>query len=436
MALFPDYLPATVPQNRFPLATSIPDDKELIAPRLGLAWDPANDGRTVVRAAGGLFYAAPYMPVFEQSILGNGGNPELSSQVLITTAGNPNAVIDAFRRLGIDLPSAPLNDLPVLTPAQLNAMVAPENRVIGQTVNFIDPNFHLPRAVDLKVALEREIGRGFVAGIDYTNINTSRIARVRNLNLNPPVPDATGRPVYSTARPYPMYGFVQVTEPSARSNYRGLTASLNVKRPRFTFDTYYTLSWTHSHDDTERGISNVVFDDAYNLDNEYTLANIDQRHQLATNGVFFLPKDIEVSATARFNSGRPFSALAGPDLNRDGVLRDRPVSDGKVIPRNTYTNKGYSDVSLRVQRGFDLPNRAARMIVSAELFNMFDFDNVEIGSANMVYGPGTVLQNGALVAQPSPASFGQVKDANERYLLNSTLRSAPFQAQLGVRLQF
>ena len=36
MALLPDYLPATVPANRFPLATSIPDDKDLVAPRLGL----------------------------------------------------------------------------------------------------------------------------------------------------------------------------------------------------------------------------------------------------------------------------------------------------------------------------------------------------------------------------------------------------------------
>src|SRR5262249_9937298 len=34
MALLPGYQRATIPENRFPLATSIPDDKELIAPRL------------------------------------------------------------------------------------------------------------------------------------------------------------------------------------------------------------------------------------------------------------------------------------------------------------------------------------------------------------------------------------------------------------------
>lgn len=275
-----------------------------------------------------------------------------------------------------------------------------------------------------------------MTSIDFTNINTSRIARVRNINLTPPTPDATGRPIYSTVRPYPSYGFVQVTEPSARSRYSGMTTGFNVKRARYSMDLYYTLGWSYSHDDTERGISGIVFDDAYNLENEYTLSNIDQRHQFAANGVFFLPKQLEFSATARFDSGRPFSATAGSDLNRDGVIRDRPVIDGRVIPRNTYTNNGYSDVSLRVQRGFSLPNDSARMIVSLELFNVFDFDNVEVGSANFVYGPGTVLQKGVLATAPVPATFGKVKDANGNYLRNSTLRGAPFQAQFGLRFQF
>lgn len=435
MALLPDYLSATIPANRFPLATGIPDDRELVAPRLGVVWDPGNSGRTVLRAAGGLFYAAPYMPVFEQAILSNGGNPELSSQVIITTTGSPNAVGDAFGRFGVDLPGAALGNLPVFTPDQLNQLVAPENRV-GQTVNYIDPAFRLPRAAHFRVALEHQLRPGFMASVDFTSINTTRISRVRNINLVAPAPDAAGRPVYGSNRPYaPTYGFVQVTESSARSNYRGIAAALNVKRTRYLFDLYYTLSWSRSHDDTERGISGIVFDDAYNLDNEYNWSNIDQRHQFAANGIFFLPRQLEVSTTMRFNSGRPYSALAGTDLNRDGVLRDRPVIDGQVLPRNTYRNKGFSEVNLRVQRGFSLRGRS-RAIVSLELFNVFNVDNVEIGSANMVFGPGTVLQNGALVGQAPPATFGQVRDANGNYLLNSALRTSPFQAQLGLRFQF
>jgi hypothetical protein len=435
IAMLPDYVNPTVPDNRFPLATSIPDAKDLIAPRLGIVWDVNNNGKTMVRAAGGLFYAAPYMPVFEQSMLTNGGNPELSSLVIIPTTGNPNAVSEAFARFGINLGAASAGALPVFTNDQLNQLVAPANRV-GQTVNYIDPDFKQPRSTHFRVALERQIGSRLTASVDFTSINTTRIARVRNLNLVQPTPDATGRPVYSTERPHgPKYGFVQVTEPSARSNYKGMTASLSARQARYVFDLYYTLGFSKSHDDTERGISSVVFDDAYNLNNEYNWSNIDQRHQFAANALVYLPHRIELSTTMRFNSGRPFSASAGSDLNRDGVQRDRPVFDGVVIPRNSYRNKGFSEVNLRVQRGFGIGN-GRRAYLSLELFNLLDFDNVEIGSANMVYGPGTVIQNGSLVEQAPPAAFGQVKNADGNYLLNSTLRSAPFQAQLGLRFQF
>jgi len=435
MALLPGYAPATVPGNRFPLATSIPDDKELIAPRLGLVWDVGNTGTTVVRAAAGVFYASPYMPVFEQSILSNGGNPELSSLVSIPTNANANAVADAFRTFGIDLAGADAGNLPVFTTAQLSQLVALDSR-IGQTVNYIDPNFRLPRAAHMRVALEHQLAKGLVASVDFTNINTSRIARVRNINLAAPVPDATGRPIFTAARPYgPQFGVVQVTESTAHSNYHGLSASLSAKRRLFTFDLYYTLGYSHSEDDTERGISSVVFDNAYNLANEYSWSNIDQRHQFAANGLFFLPKQLEFSATLRANSGRPYSALVGTDLNKDGVLRDRPVIDGQVIGRNTFRNTGFSQVDVRVQRGFALSG-AKRVTLSLELFNLLNAANVEIGSANMVYGPGTVVQNGGLVSQAPPANFGQIRDANGNFLLNSTLRTAPFQAQLGLRFQF
>jgi hypothetical protein len=359
----------------------------------------------------------------------------LSSLVIIPTTANANAVGDAFRTFGLDLAGADAGRLPVFTTAQLNQLVALDSR-IGQTVNYIDPSFRLPRAAHVRVALEHQLARGLVASVDFTNINTSRIARVRNVNLAAPVPDATGRPIYTTARPYgPQFGVVQVTESTAHSNYHGMSASLSARQRRFTFDLYYTLGYSRSQDDSERGISSVVFDDAYNLANEYSWSNIDQRHQFAANGLFYLPRQLELSATVRANSGRPFSALVGTDLNKDGVQRDRPVIDGQVVARNTFRNTGFSQVDVRVQRGFALPG-AKRAILSLELFNLLNAADVEIGSANMVYGPGTIAQNGGLVGQAPPANFGQIKDASGNYLLNSTLRTAPFQAQLGLRFTF
>ena len=112
----PDYLDPTVPEARFPLATSIPDDTTMFAPRLGIAWDIGNNSKTVVRAGGGLFYGATHLGLLAQSVLFNGGNPELASRVLVT---NLAGLQEAFSAVGSDLATAPLNQLPTFTASQV-----------------------------------------------------------------------------------------------------------------------------------------------------------------------------------------------------------------------------------------------------------------------------------------------------------------------------
>ncbi len=435
MALLPDYLTPTVPQNRFPLATSITDDKKLIAPRLGLSWDVLGNAKTVFRAAGGLFYAAPYMPLFEQAMLSNGGNPELSSNVTINGAAN---VVSAFQSAGINLGGASLDNLPVFTGAQLNQISNPAGRAANGTVFYFDPDFRLPRSLHLRAALEQEIAPGITAQIDYTQINVARMDRVRNLNVLPPTTDATGRPIYTNLslaqnanlRPFPTYAFAYITDSSARSLYKGMTATLNIRRTRFVVDATYTLGVSRSHDDHERGgFSGQSYVDAFDINNEYNYSNIDQRHQFAASGMVYMPAGFEVGSFMRFNTGRPFSPATGVDSNNDGIVRDRPVLDGKIVPRNTYRNLGFADVSMRLQKHFALPNEKGRVSVSAELFNVFDFDNVEIGSGNFTYGPN-------LGVPTTNLNFGKTKDAAGKYLANSTLRTSPFQLQLGLRFQF
>ena len=435
MAFLPDYQAATVPANRFPLATSIPDDKDLMAPRLGLVWDSGNNGKTIVRAASGIFYASPYMPVFEQSILSNGGNPDLSSLVIVPTTSNPNAVNDAFRAFGIDLASADLAHLPVFTTAQLNQLQAPENRV-GQTVNYIDPNFRLPRATHVRVSLEHEIANGLIASVDFTNINTGRIARVRNINLAAAGAGRHGSPglhlgasVRAAIRSGSGHGAECAVE-LPRDDRGSLGQAQAVHPRRLLHARLQPQPRRHRARHQQRGVRRRLQPEQRVLVVEHRPAPSVRRQCAGVSAA----RDRTVFDRARELG--PSVQPAGRHRSEPGRRpRDRPVIDGVVIPRNTYRNKGFSQVDLRVQRGFNLPG-SARAMVSLELFNLFNAANVEIGSANMVYGPGTIVQNGALVTQAPPANFGQIKDANGNYLLNSTLRTAPFQAQFGLRLQF
>ncbi len=426
----PDYPTATVPRNRYPGATAIPDDTRMLAPRLGVAWNPGN-GRTVVRAGSGLFYAMTPVSMLAQSMLFNGGNPDRAFSVVVT---DPAALASAFRAIGVSLADAALANLPTFTPAQLYELFGGPAAVAGLSANYFDPNLRNPRALHFQLSAERELAGGIKAGVAFTDINTIRIARQRDTNLPAPIVDATGRRIYSSPRPLRTFSVAQMAESSSRGLYRSVVSSLNVHRPRYTVDAYYTLGWNYTYDDIERSF-NIQYEDALNLVNDYGYSNIDERHQFTANGICVVPGGLEVAATARFTSGRPFSGSAGTDANRDGQVRDRAIVDGQVLRRNTFRNRGVSDISLRVQRSFGLPNGRGRLTLSAEMFNVFGFDNYLLGGASTTYGPGTIIQNGVPVPVAPSGAFLQARDGQGSYLRTGSVGD-PLQVQLGVRVQF
>jgi len=431
----PSYQAPTLPQFRAPGATTIPNDLTQFQPRLALAWDATGDGRTVVRAGSGLYSVPTLMSTFVQSMLFNGGNPELGYSLSTTNAA---ALANAFKGAGVDLSQAPLGGLPVFTSAQAYQLLNNPANAIGLNTDFIDPHFRNPRALQWKIGVDRQIADGINAGIDFTDIHTTGITRQIDVNLPTPAADATGRLIYTGARPLgSLFGVSQATQSSAEARYRALTMSVNARRPYYVLTGYYTLSFNKSMTDTERPVANIVYDSAANLANDYNWSNLDMRHQVTATGVFFLPAGFDVSTTARALSGRPFSATVGSsgDVNKDGQLTDRPIVDGAVLARNTFRNTAFYDVDLRVERSFELPARKGRVVLSADFFNVFNVRNVQLGSAQMAYGAGTVVQNGAVVSVAPPANFGQLRDANGNYLLTNT-PGDPFQAQIGLKWVF
>jgi len=395
-----------------------------------LAWDLGHRATTVIRAGGGLYYAPTYMSLIAQSILFNGGNPEKAYSV---TVNNPAVLANAFQSVGVNLPTAPLDNLPVFSSSQFAKLIAAGTGITG--ASYFDPNFRNPRALQWQAAVEREITRAITVSENFTYINTTRIARERDTNLPAPVMDATGRNIYSSPRPLSAFGIAQVTEAAGRSLYRGFTTTLTVRRSRFTADVYYTRSWNYTYDDVERGFTSVRYADVNNIRSEYSLSNIDEPNQFVTDANYFLPRGFSVGSSMRFTSGRPFNAIAGTDLNRDGNNTDRPIVNGSMLQRNAFRNYGFKDVSLRIQKNFMMPKEKGNLSVSAELFNLFNFANVQLAGAAFNYGPGTVVQNGAVVSQAPPPAFGRLKNPQGQYY-QYNVAGDPFQAQLGVRFKF
>lgn len=490
----------------FPLAggggidpTTIPDSGWQWGPRLGFAWDPMGDGKTVVRGFGGVYYARTPLLLLADSvnnyrlppgnvraILGSGGigvNTTVFNNFLNTPAAaqyiaitgcvpntsdarcNPNTIYRQFAIIGIDLNTVPINGLPTLTPAQVQAIGSAisstfnPNIVNGIQVTSHDPEFKNPESIQFGFGVEREFARNFVVGVDYSQVRTNFLQRNVDYNLPAPIvldPSVdpaqrqiigVTRPAFLTTwsnrpRPIPSLSSVQVRESSARSFFQALTFRTRITKSWGLINAYYTLSRNNSDDDNERDSGGVLYTNPYDRRSEFGPSRLDRTHQFVANPVFFLPYGFEVSSAIRLRSGVPFNSTVGSDMNGDGLNNDRPyLVPGVELPRNYFRNRNVYDIDLRIQKGFNF-DETKRLIFFTEFFNIFNFSNTQYGGGQTNYCSGSVTGgrcgldgitniNFAQVRQQNPSSstFGEIITSNNP-------GSQVFQMQFGARFQF
>ncbi len=462
--------------------SAIPDSRNQFGPRLGFAYDPNGDGKTVIRAYTGIYYArtpliglaAPFNnfrdPAGDLSVtLGSTAfsaagfnqatfetqNPQYVS-IVGGTGLTPNTVYRQFAILGINLNTLPLGNLPTLTAAQLGTISdrlraattsTTANLGIYQNANFVGiaPEFRNPQAFQFGGGVEHQIFDGTTIGLDYSQINTIYLQRNRDINLPAPtgIDSITGRVLVNRAsRPIGQLGTIQLRDSSARSLYRALTFRINTNQKWGRVNAFYTLSKSTSDDDNERDAGGVLYDNPYDLRNEYYLSNLDRRHQFVANPVFFLPYGFEVASAVRLRSGRPFESRVGTDLNGDGNSNERPfVAPNAELPRNYFINRPLFDVDLRVQKSFRF-GEARRLSFSAEFFNVLNRSNLQFsGSATTNYCAVSNARCGLdgitnlnfkqyIQQTPTATNFGKLNLAG----LNPG--SQVFQMQLGARFNF
>lgn len=431
--------------------TQIPDQLNQWGPRVGFAWDPGGDGRTVVRGYSGLYYARTPSLVWAAP-MNNFRVPAGDLRVQLpfaVPAGNPNNTL--YRQLlliGIDLNRTPLDNLPILTTEQMSQIAAavgfPLNPFFGAAPIATDQDFRNPRATQFGLGVEREIIRDTTAGAEFTYVKTDFLERNREVNLSPPAPRATDvaqRPFFPALRPNTSLASIQLRESTARSKYSALALTSRTRKTWGQLSVNYVLSKSMSDDDNERDAGGPQYQNTYDIGAEWSPARLDRRHQFNGYTLFFLPYNFDVSSGFRFLSAVPIDVRMGRDANGDTVNNDRPFSGpGISFERHAFRNEPFKEVNLKLQWGLRF-NGGKRMLVSADLFNVFNWDNIFLaGSAVMNYCAGTAPDDCGFGPPTNPNFLSLVDNnptsATRGQLIRTNNPGAPRQVQLGVRFEF
>jgi hypothetical protein len=156
MEISPLFAPATsvnaAAEKALGVIEGIPRDYNNVAPRIGLAWDPIGDGKTVVRAGYGLFYDHPLLAIAFDSVTADGGR----SVQLISAGGAASAcgLVTAACGNGLDTPTnlngssifqGALNALPSMyyLPNQQRFNPFPSDSLFANQ-NYLTAGFPLP----------------------------------------------------------------------------------------------------------------------------------------------------------------------------------------------------------------------------------------------------------------------------------------------------
>jgi outer membrane receptor protein involved in Fe transport len=344
----------------------VPTDKNNVAPRLAVAWDPTGDGRTSVRGAFGIFYdaLAGQGDFFQSGVLSPPFTPliELNTPTPITLA-DPLAAV-----------AGPPNPFP------------PALTIIGW-----GDAFKSPYAQHFNAGVQRQLLARVGAEVSYVGSRGHNLPIFMEINPGVYTPGQTAR----GARLMPAFALVRPTFPVARSWYDSLQASLRMLPTRgLNFLASYTLGKTTDHvsglniGGEARPVLPVTQGDQASIERalefEKGPALFDARHRFVVSFGYELPRLEQSSALVRHVAG-------GWQLN--GIYQAQtgfplPVTQGAVLDIRYMTSRP------DIRAGCD-PNDGPK--TTAQWFNTSCFTALTLaqtgerpgnGGRNRVRGPG------------------------------------------------
>ncbi len=406
----------------------VPTDKNNVAPRIAVAWDPKGDGKTSVRSAFGVFYDA---------LAGQG---------------------DFFQSGVLSPPFTPLVELNTPTPISiadpLAAVAGPPNSFPpALTIIGWGDSFKSPFAYHFNAGVQRQIRARLGAEVSYVGSRGHNLPMFMEINPGVYVPGQTTR----SARVMPAFALVRPTFPVARSWYDSLQTSLRLLPTRgLNFLASYTLGKTTDHvsglniGGEARPVLPVAQGDQTSIERALSFekgpALFDARHRFVFSFGYELPLLSDASPLVRAvaggwqlngiyqaQTGFPLTVTQGAVLDiRYMTSRPDVTCDPNDGPRTTaqwFNTTCFTTLSL-AQTG-ERPGNAGRNSVRGPGFQRTDlsvFKNFTFASRhriqarieafNILNQPRFGQPNGVIGSAP----FGQITSADDGRIVQLALK--------------
>ncbi len=407
------------------------------SPSAGFAWSPRQDGKTIVRGGGGIYYdfQVPFGVADPERVslgpFGVGRGTYLGSGIpnpLTDVPGVPAGALLDFRNPTLFTGARLLEALPAIQAYLAQLRGDPNNRDFAITNIELNKQgsvvaSHLPgvSATHASLGVQHEVARDFVVSADYVYRQFAHVPRFPGVDLNRflsargpvlPICNAAQR---SDPRALCSLGPIIVFRGIGRARYQGLLLRAEKRHSRgWQLLGSYAYASNQGHN----------FLNGFNNDDwleNYGPLDVDFRHLLTVSGLVELPRKFQLAFVATYNSAPPFSAfLGGLDLNGDGTAGDllpgtqvnqfgrdlgeadlhRLVDEfnrnyagerdarGRLIPTITLPahfafNDGFFTQDLRLSRVFARGERW-RLTLTADVFNVFNIANVSRPSGDLL----------------------------------------------------
>ncbi len=222
--------------------------------------------------------------------------------------------------------------------------------------------------------VDQQIGQDYGISVTYVHRRTRDLLTRRITNL---VDASPGTPGFGQT----VDGGPRISQVTYEGliNYDGVVLAF---RKRFSNHYQFLVSYTGSRarDNLLTGGVGSTFSNNNHPDIDYGPSNQSVPHIFVANGVVQLPWGFNLSGIASWRSGSAFNPRGIQDLDGDGLVDQRDVSQ----ERNAFRVKPYATVDLRVEKSFRLAGEH-RITALIEAFNVGNRSNVS--NVNAVSGP-------------------------------------------------